>query len=85
MFIQKILLSVVSNFVVGLWDGLDECDISWPEILSQSAPVYMYHWDWWDFKKMVSKEFSNVQKGCTDLIQKYNKNCYIVNYYCYLN
>ncbi len=40
MVIQKILLSVVSNFVVGLWDGLDECEISRPEILSQSAPVY---------------------------------------------
>ncbi len=37
--IQKILLSVVSNFVVGLWDGLDEWVISRPEILSQSATV----------------------------------------------
>ncbi len=38
MAIQKILLSVVSNFVVGVWDGLDACEISRPEILSQSAP-----------------------------------------------
>ncbi len=38
MAIQKILLSVVSNFVVGVWDGLDECEISRPEISSQSAP-----------------------------------------------
>ncbi len=30
-------LSVVSEFVVGVWDGLDE--ISLPEILSQSCPV----------------------------------------------
>ncbi len=29
---------VVSKFVVGVWDGLDECDISQLEILSQSAP-----------------------------------------------
>ncbi len=40
--IQKILLSVVSKFVVGLWDGLDACEISRPEILSQSAPVCNY-------------------------------------------
>ncbi len=26
--------------VLGLWDGLDECEISRPEILSQSAPEY---------------------------------------------
>ncbi len=32
-------LSVVSEFVVGLWDGLDKCEISLPEILSQSCPV----------------------------------------------
>ncbi len=38
MAIQKILLSVFSKFVVGVWDGLDECEISRPEILSQSAP-----------------------------------------------
>ncbi len=38
MAIQKILLSVVSKCVVGVWDGLDECEISRPEILSQSAP-----------------------------------------------
>ncbi len=29
----------VSEFVVGVWDGLDECQISLPEILSQSCPV----------------------------------------------
>ncbi len=28
----------VSKFVVGVWDGLDESDISRPEILFQSAP-----------------------------------------------
>ncbi len=38
MVIQKILLSVVSKLVVGVWDGLDACEISRPEILSQSAP-----------------------------------------------
>ncbi len=38
MAIQKILLSMVSKFVVGVWDGLDACEISRPEILSQSAP-----------------------------------------------
>ncbi len=38
MAIQKILLSVVSKFVVGVWDGLDACEISRPKILSQSAP-----------------------------------------------
>ncbi len=38
MAIQKILLSVVSKFVVGVWDGLDACEISRPEIVSQSAP-----------------------------------------------
>ncbi len=27
MAIQKILLSVFSKFVVGVWDGLDECEI----------------------------------------------------------
>ncbi len=32
-------LSVVSEFVVGVWDGLDECEISLPEILSQSCPA----------------------------------------------
>ncbi len=44
MAIQKILLSVVSKFVVGVWDGLDACEISRPEILSQSAPdcIYIY-------------------------------------------
>ncbi len=40
MAIQKILLSVVSKFVVGVWDGLDESEISRPEILSQSVPVH---------------------------------------------
>ncbi len=30
---------MVSEFVVGVWDGLDECEISLPEILSQSCPV----------------------------------------------
>ncbi len=39
MAIQKILLSMVSKCVVGVWDGLDACEISRPEILSQSAPV----------------------------------------------
>ncbi len=38
MAIQKILLSVVSKFVVGVCDGLDACEISRPEIMSQSAP-----------------------------------------------
>ncbi len=42
MVIQKILLPVVSNLVVGLWDGLDECEISRPGILSQSAPAYSH-------------------------------------------
>ncbi len=45
MTIQKILLSVVSKFVVGVWDGLDACEISRPETLSQSAPgcqAYIY-------------------------------------------
>ncbi len=40
MAIQKILLSVVSKFVVGVCDGLDACEISRPEIMSQSAPGY---------------------------------------------
>ncbi len=40
MAIQKIKrLSVVSEFVVGVWDGLDECEISLPEMLSQSCLV----------------------------------------------
>ncbi len=39
MAIQKILLSMVSKCVVGVWDGLDACEISRPEILSQSAPA----------------------------------------------
>ncbi len=39
MAIQKILLFVVSKFVVGVWDGLDACEISRPEILSQSTPA----------------------------------------------
>ncbi len=39
MAIQKILLSMVSKFVVGVWDGLDACEISRPEILSQSCPA----------------------------------------------
>ncbi len=43
MAIQKILLSVVSKFVVGVCDGLDACEISRPEILPQSAPAG------WDF------------------------------------
>ncbi len=30
---------MVSEFVVGVCDGLDECEISLPEILSQSCPV----------------------------------------------
>ncbi len=29
----------VSKFVVGVWDGLDESEISRPEILFQSAPA----------------------------------------------
>ncbi len=41
MVIQKILLSVVSKFVLGLWDGLDECEISRPQILSQSTSAYL--------------------------------------------
>ncbi len=39
MAIQKILLSVVSKFVVGVCDGLDACEISRPEIMSQFAPA----------------------------------------------
>ncbi len=35
----------VSEFVVGVWDGLDECEISQPEILSQSAPAF--HFETW--------------------------------------
>ncbi len=31
---------LVSKCVVGVWDGLDESEISRPEILFQSAPVY---------------------------------------------
>ncbi len=31
----------VSNFVVDAWDGLDESEISRPEILFQSAPAYL--------------------------------------------
>ncbi len=31
-----------SEFVVGEWDGLDDCEISQPEILSQSAPDILY-------------------------------------------
>ncbi len=30
---------MVSEFVVGVWDGLDECEISLPEIMFQSCPV----------------------------------------------
>ncbi len=30
---------MVSEFVVAVWDGLDECEISLPEILSQSCPI----------------------------------------------
>ncbi len=33
---------MVSKFVVGVWDGLDACEISRPEILSQSAPGNIY-------------------------------------------
>ncbi len=33
---------MVSTFVVGVCDGLDACEISRPEIMSQSAPVYIY-------------------------------------------
>ncbi len=32
----------VSKFVVGVWDGLDESEISRPEILFQSAPDVSY-------------------------------------------
>ncbi len=32
-------LSVTSKFAVGLWDGLEVCEISLPELLSQSCPV----------------------------------------------
>ncbi len=42
MAIQKILLSVVSKFVVGVCDGLDACEISRPEIMSQSTPACNY-------------------------------------------
>ncbi len=30
---------MVSEFVEGLWDGLDKWEISLPEIFSQSCPV----------------------------------------------
>ncbi len=39
MAIKKKGLSVFQNFVVGVWDGLDECEISLSEMLSQSCPV----------------------------------------------
>ncbi len=39
MAIQIIGLFVVSQFVVGVYDGLDECEISQPEIASQSGPA----------------------------------------------
>ncbi len=39
MAIQKILLSGF-KIVVGVWDGLDESEISRPEILFQSAPAF---------------------------------------------
>jgi len=39
MAIQKVGLSVILKFVVGVWDGLDECSISQPEIVSQSGPA----------------------------------------------
>ncbi len=32
----------ISAFVVGVWDGLDECKISFHDILSQSCPVLRY-------------------------------------------
>ncbi len=38
----KILLFVVSEFVVGVRDGLDECEICRPDILSQSVPGFWY-------------------------------------------
>ncbi len=28
--------------LLGVWDGLDECEISQPEILSQSSPANVY-------------------------------------------
>ncbi len=48
MAIQKILLSVVSKFVVGVCDGLDACEISRPEIMSQSAPGGDHNYFWQD-------------------------------------
>ncbi len=39
MAIQKKGLSVVSEFVVGVWDGLYECEISLSECFSQSCTV----------------------------------------------
>lgn len=33
----------VSEFVVSVWDGLDECEISRPKILFQSAPAFKCH------------------------------------------
>ncbi len=45
MAIQKILLSVVSKFVVGVCDGLDACEISRPEIMSQSAPDFIHYFE----------------------------------------
>lgn len=38
--IQKIRLSVVSDFGVGVWDDLEKCEISRPDILSQLSPEY---------------------------------------------
>lgn len=39
MAIKNLGLSMVSELVVSVWDGLDECEISRLEILSQSGPV----------------------------------------------
>ncbi len=45
-------LSVFSEFLVGVWDGLDECEISLPEILSQSGPVL--HGGWFNHGTFIS-------------------------------
>ncbi len=38
-FDEKVTCSTISERSQDIWDGLDECEISQPEILSQSTPV----------------------------------------------
>ncbi len=35
---KKHFCPLIQNLVVGVWDGLDACEIFWPDILSQSTP-----------------------------------------------